>query len=155
MTTLIITRLFDTKGGNETLLIAEDSESVRVLIKSVLEKYGYTVIEALDGLDGINKFKENKDSISLALLDVVMPKKGGKETAQEIKKMCPDVKILFTSGYTAEMLHQRDILAEGGGFISKPVTPAELLLKIRVMLDEDIPGCHNGDSKPAPIHKDA
>jgi nitrogen-specific signal transduction histidine kinase/trans-aconitate methyltransferase len=75
------------KGGKETILVADDDESIRKLIKELLEKYGYTVIETQDGIDAVNKFQDNKDRIELLLLDVVMPKKSGKEAYDEIAGM--------------------------------------------------------------------
>jgi len=134
------------QGGTETILITEDSESVRTLTREVLEKFGYRVIEAVDGEDGIKKFKENKDSVRLVILDVVMPKKSGKQAGQEMKKLNPGVKILYTSGYTANILQQKDILADEGDFITKPVTPYELLTKIRAMLDGDKAGHRSGNA---------
>ncbi len=123
------------KGGTETMLVAEDNEDVRLLTKKVLEQFGYKVIEAVDGEDAINKFEENKECIQLVLLDVIMPKKSGKEAGDEIKKIKPDAKILFISGYTADIIHKRGILEERTDFISKPVTPQVLLAKIREILD--------------------
>ncbi|MBF0558114.1 MAG: PAS domain S-box protein [Nitrospirae bacterium] len=123
-------------GGTETILIAEDNEEVRVLSKKVLEEFGYKVIDAVDGEDAVNKFKEYKDSVSLVMVDVIMPKKSGKEAIDVIKKTRPDVKVLFTSGYTSEIISRKGILEEGMDFISKPVAPQTLLAKIREILDK-------------------
>jgi len=123
-------------GGKETILVTEDNKEVRALTKAVLEEFGYKVIEAMDGEDGINKFIANKDTIQLVMLDVVMPKKSGKEASIAIKKIRPEVKILFTSGYTADIIQRKDILDEEADFVTKPVTPHELLTKIREMLDK-------------------
>ncbi len=124
------------KGGQETILLAEDNEDVRVLLKKVLEENGYKVIDAVDGEEAINKFKENKDSIQLIIIDVIMPKKSGKEAIDEIRKIRPDVKVLFTSGYTSDIISKKGILEEGMDFISKPVTPHSILTKIRGILDK-------------------
>jgi len=124
------------EGGTETILVTEDNKEVRALTKAVLEEFGYTVIEAVDGEDGLNKFIENKDKIQLVMLDVVMPKKSGKEASIAIKKVRPEMKILFTSGYTADIIQRKDILEEEADFVTKPVTPHELLTKIREMLDK-------------------
>jgi PAS domain S-box-containing protein len=121
--------------GTETILVAEDNEDVRGLVKNVLEGFGYTVIEAVDGEDAVNKFQENEESIQLAMLDVIMPKKSGKEAYDMIKKIRPDMKILFSSGYTADVISTKGILEEKMDFISKPVTPKNLLVKIREILD--------------------
>ena len=123
------------RGGTETILIAEDNDHVRRIAKNVLEEYGYKVLEAVDGEDGVRVFSEHKEAIQLVILDLVMPRKNGKEAGREIRKLRSDVKILFTSGYTADILEQRDILEEKAQFISKPMPPQELLAKIREMLD--------------------
>ena len=122
-------------GGTETILVAEDDAGVRKLTKVVLEEFGYTVIEAEDGETAVRKFSENRDRIGFLILDVIMPKKNGKEVYEEAQKIRPDIKALFTSGYTANIIHKKGILDEGLHFISKPITPKELLEKVRIVLD--------------------
>lgn len=78
---------------------------------------------------------ENKDDIQLVLLDVIMPKLNGKEAYEKIKKIRPDIKTIFMSGYTADILKTRLILEDGLHFISKPASPFELLTLIRTVLD--------------------
>jgi CheY-like chemotaxis protein len=124
------------KGGTETILIAEDSEDVRRLERNVLEKFGYTVIEAVDGENAIHKFQENKERIQLVLLDVIMPRKSGKEVFDAIRKIHPQMKVLFTSGYTADVIDTKGIQEGKVNFISKPASPGDLLLKIREVLDQ-------------------
>ncbi|MEW6109003.1 MAG: ATP-binding protein [Nitrospirota bacterium] len=124
------------QGGSEIILAAEDDEAVRKLSRSVLEQFGYRVIIAEDGEDALNKFMENKDRIQLLLLDIIMPKKNGKEVYEEIRKVSPGIKTLFISGYTADLLHKKGILDEGINFISKPVSVNELLTKVREVLDK-------------------
>ncbi len=121
--------------GTETLLLAEDDADVRKFTKYVLEESGYTVIEAEGGMDAIDKFMENKDKVRLLLLDVIMPKKNGKEVFDDIRKLKPEIKALFMSGYTANVIHKKGILEEGLDFILKPVSPAKLLKKVREVLD--------------------
>jgi len=123
-------------GGTETILLAEDEEEVRKLMKLVLEETGYKVIEAVDGKEAIEKFRENKDRITLLLLDVIMPKINGKGVYEEAKKIKPDIKALFSSGYPADFIHKKGILEEGLNFISKPASPHELLKRIREVLDK-------------------
>ena len=118
------------------ILIAEDDTEVRRLTKNVLEEFGYTVVEAVDGEDAISKFLKHKRKVDLVMLDVVMPRKNGKEVYQYVRKVRPDVKALFTSGYTADVIHEKGVLDEGLNFISKPVAPSELLRKIRDVLDQ-------------------
>jgi PAS domain S-box-containing protein len=123
-------------GGAETILIAEDNEEVRNFTRHVLERNGYTVIASVDGEDAVAKFEKNKDAVNLLLLDVIMPKKNGREVSEIAKKMRPDIKILFTSGYTADIIHEKGVFDKGLDFISKPATPMELLTKVRETLNK-------------------
>ncbi len=123
-------------GGSETILVAEDEEIVRNLTTSVLEQFGYRVIEAIDGEDAVNKFMERKDEIKLLLLDVIMPKKNGREVLSKIRIFQPGVKALFLSGYTADIMHQKGLLDSREHFIMKPVPVNELLRKIRSIIDQ-------------------
>jgi CheY-like chemotaxis protein len=124
------------RGGTETILIAEDNESVRNIIRISLERAGYKVIEATDGEEAIRTFTAHKDSIQLVLLDVVMPKKNGKEVFDQIKSIDPSVKVLFLSGYTADIVHRKGIRDGSIDFIPKPVSPDTILLKVREVLDK-------------------
>ena len=118
-----------------TILLAEDDAEVRNLIKWVLEEFGYQVIEAADGAESISKFIKHRDLIQLLLLDVVLPKKNGAEVYEEIKRMKSDIKALFLSGYTEDMLSMEGVLGEGMHFIGKPVSPRNLLRKIHERLE--------------------
>lgn len=122
-------------GGTETILIAEDSEEVRRLTKRMLEGFGYTVIEAVDGEDCLRKFAASGEDIQLVILDVIMPRMSGKEAGDEIRRINPQMKILYTSGYTADIVARKGILEEGTDFISKPATPHDLLSRVRTILD--------------------
>jgi len=121
--------------GNETILVAEDDKELRILAKTLFDKYGYTVIEAADGEEAIEKFKENCETISLLITDVVMPKRNGKEVFNEINRIRPGVKSLFLSGYTENIIHKKGILDVGLNFMHKPVSPELLLKKVREILD--------------------
>ncbi len=123
------------RRGTETILVAEDDPEVRRLMQSILEQYGYSVIEAENGEDAVAKFEAHRDEVRLVILDVVMPKKNGKEAYDVIRRMNAGVKVLFSSGYTADIIHKKGVLDEGLNFISKPVTPYHLLEKIRTILD--------------------
>lgn len=122
-------------NGKEVILVAEDNTEVRQLTKEVLEESGYTVLEARDGWDAIETFAQNKDKINLVILDVVMPKKNGNEAYNEIRKIREDVKALFTSGYTGDIVLGKGIQNNAFNFIPKPVSPYDLLKKVRVVLD--------------------
>ena len=121
--------------GWETIMIVEDDVQVRTFIKDVLLKAGYSIIEAVDGEDAFRLFNENKDRIHLLLLDVIMPKKNGKDFYDEIKKIRSDMKAIFVSGYSAHIIYKQGILEEGLDFMSKPVQPDELLRKVRSLLN--------------------
>lgn len=125
------------RKGCETILIVEDDEEVRRLYRTILEEYGYTIIEAKDGLDAIDRFTIHKDAISLVILDVVLPKKNGKEVYENIKKIEPSVQVLFMSGYTADIVNSKGIVSEGVDFIAKPVKTETLIWKIRKLLDKE------------------
>jgi len=121
--------------GTETILLAEDDAAVRKLARLVLEESGYTVIEAADGEEALARFYEDKERVRLLILDVMMPKKSGKVVAEEIRRECAWVRILFTSGYTANTIRDKGILEESPDFITKPFSPGSLLAKIREILD--------------------
>jgi len=124
------------RGGGETVLVAEDSEEVRRLTTTVLNDFGYSVIEAVDGEDAVNKFLENRDAVRLLLFDIIMPKKNGKDAYEEIRAIRPDIKVIFTSGYTADIIHQRGFIDEGLTLLTKPLSPRDLLAKIHEVIEE-------------------
>lgn len=123
------------KTGKETILLAEDDLHVRELVQQLLELFGYNVIVAKDGKDAIDAFIKHRDKIQLLLLDVIMPKKNGKEVYDEIKKLSPHMKVIFISGYSADIIHSKGILDEGLDFLSKPILQEILLNKVREVLD--------------------
>jgi len=120
--------------GTETVLLAEDEDAIREFIKKLLKEYGYKVITASSGQEAINEFKAHKDKIQLVLLDVIMPNKNGKDAYDEIKKIRPDIRVLFMSGYPADIIHKHDIIEKGFAYIEKPASPTKLLRKIREVL---------------------
>ena len=122
------------KGGKETILLIEDDKDVRNLLKEMLGSFGYDVIEAVDGIDGVEKFRDHQNEIHLLLTDIMMPRKNGKEAYNDIKKIKGDIKVIFISGYSAAAT--RELLDEGLIFLAKPVSPRELLAKIREALEK-------------------
>ena len=132
---LVVEVLSSPKGGTETILVAEDDASLRKLKRIVLESVGYNVIIAEDGEDAITKFKENRDRINLIILDMIMPKKSGREAYEEIRKISPDIRTLFASGYTLDIINRKELLDEAMDFIHKPVSSKDLLRKVREILD--------------------
>ena len=122
------------EGGSELILVAEDNPDVRNLIKNVLKEYGYKVIEAVDGVDAVDKFLES-DHVDLLILDSIMPRLSGRKSYDEICKIKPGVKVLFTSGYTKDAILDKGIEVGHFDFISKPLVPTKLLKKVREILD--------------------
>jgi two-component system cell cycle sensor histidine kinase/response regulator CckA len=122
------------RGGKETILVAEDDKEVRQLIRNILVEFGYTIIEARDGEDAILKFSKHKN-IDLLILDSVMPKKNGRIVYDEISTISPHIKVIFTSGYTRDVILDKGIEDKQFDFIPKPLSPKDLLEKVREVLD--------------------
>ncbi len=122
-------------GGTETVLLAEDDPGVRNITRSMLENFGYAVIEAEDGEEAVQKFHKNKDAVRLVILDVILPKKNGQTVYEEMKRIQPGLRAVFMSGYTADIIQKKGILGLEMDFISKPASPPELLRKVRDVLD--------------------
>jgi CheY-like chemotaxis protein len=123
--------------ANNCILLAEDNESNRVLGRIILEEFGYSVIEAVDGEDAVEKFREQGERISLVILDVIMPKMNGRAAYELIRNTDPNVRVLFCSGYATEVVAEQGVLEEGMNYLPKPFTPKELLMKIREVLEND------------------
>jgi two-component system cell cycle sensor histidine kinase/response regulator CckA len=122
--------------GTETLLVVEDEPAVRHLAAGVLEAQGYNVLRASNGQDGLRVAREHKGSpIGLVVTDVVMPLMNGTVMAEWLKSTYPELKILFTSGYTDDAIAQHGVLEAGVAFLPKPYTPSILATKVRDMLD--------------------
>ncbi len=121
--------------GSETILVVEDNPEVLNLNRTILETFGYNIIEAVNGEDAVELFSRHQHEINLILMDVVMPKMNGKQAYMEIAKICPDAKVLFMSGYTADIVLEKGISADDFNIMHKPVTPMELLRKVREILD--------------------
>jgi PAS domain S-box-containing protein len=120
--------------GTETILLAEDDATLRAFFRDILIEHGYTVVVAENGEDAIRKFDERKDEIPLIVVDMIMPKKSGREVFDAVQKMKPGTKVIFSSGYTADKV-RREGLPVGSEFIAKPAPPQEYLKKIREVLD--------------------
>jgi PAS domain S-box-containing protein len=140
---LITSAIMEETAGEEelpekrtaTILVADDDPSVRELSEKVLGMFGYTVITAEDGDDAVRKFQENKDTIDLVVLDIIMPKMNGKEVHDKVKDIRPAMKTLFISGYPADFITSRGMLDEKIELIEKPFNPRTLLRKVREVLD--------------------
>ncbi|NWF98838.1 MAG: PAS domain S-box protein [Nitrospirae bacterium] len=132
------------KGGNETIFIIEDDFHVRDLTRKILERAGYRVLEAADGQEAVKIFNEQLNNIDLVILDVIMPRKNGKEVYEELKKLKPEIKVLFTSGYTSDIIHRKGIIKENQNFILKPVSPQALLATVRSVLNKGLKELKHG-----------
>jgi signal transduction histidine kinase len=123
-------------GGRETLLVVEDDPSVRHLARRVLEARGYQVLSAANGEEALQAARVHEGApIRLVVTDVIMPLMGGKAMADWLRTSHPDLKILFTSGYTDDVLNQQGVLESDLAFLPKPYTPSVLAHKVREMLD--------------------
>jgi len=120
--------------ATETVLLAEDEAEVRKLTKQILDDTGYKVIEAVNGEDAVDRFIENKDAIELLIMDVIMPKMNGKEAYDRIKKIRPNIRVLFISGYPAHFINKNGMIDKGLDIIAKPVSPVALLKKVKEVL---------------------
>ena len=125
-------------GGNETVLLVEDEPVVRELAVATLREKGYTVVEAVNGEEGLRLARQHDGKIDLVLADVVMPVMGGKEMADALRTSHPDTKVLFTSGYTEDALGHHGVLRPGILFLPKPYLTATLARKVREVLDEGL-----------------
>ena len=121
--------------GTETILLVEDEVMVRNLSRQMLETCGYRVVEASDGIEALSIFKTQRQEIDLLMTDVVMPQMSGRELAEKITCLRPDIRLLFTSGYTDDAVIRQGIVTEDMNFIQKPFTFEELSKKIRELLD--------------------
>ena len=122
--------------GTETLMVVEDDPAVRQLAVEVLQTQGYTVLPAFNGQDGLNMARAHQGQpIHLVVTDVIMPLMGGKVMAEWLKVIYPEIKVLFTSGYTDDAISHHGVLDAGVDFLPKPYTPATLTRKVREMLD--------------------
>ncbi|HEV2104037.1 MAG TPA: PAS domain S-box protein [Candidatus Acidoferrum sp.] len=124
-----------TFGGSETILLAEDSASLREMTRDYLESVGYKVLEAVTGRDALDRSKIFAGTIHLLLTDVVMPGMSGPELAQQIGRLRPEIKIIFTSGYTDDAIVRHGGLDPAIAFIQKPYRPKALARKIREVLE--------------------
>ena len=120
----------------ETILLAEDSGSLREMAREYLESVGYAVLEAASGAEALQKAKEYDGTIHLLLTDVVMPEMSGPELARQVAALRPDVRVIFTSGYTNDAIARQGVFDPSVAFIQKPYRPKALARKIQEVLIE-------------------
>ncbi|MCB2211144.1 PAS domain S-box protein [bacterium] len=126
----------ETVSGSESILVVEDNEEVRKLVASMLIRFGYTTITAKDGFDALDKIKSVNYEVSMLLTDIVMPKMNGRELYEQISEVVPNLRVLYMSGYTDEVITHRGLLERGLQFIQKPFTMSDLAAKVRATLDQ-------------------
>jgi PAS domain S-box-containing protein len=122
-------------GGSESILLAEDEPAVRAIVARSLREYGYSVIEARDGVHAVELAEAAAAAPDLVIADIVMPGMGGKQLALEFQARWPGIPILFMSGYTGMDAIRRGLLDEGKEFMQKPLEPEAVAKKIRQILD--------------------
>ena len=122
-------------GGSETVLVVEDEHLVRKLMRTILEARGYFVLDAPGGEEAFHVCRSYQGPIHLLITDVVMPKMKGTEVADRLRSIYPEMKVLYVSGYTADMIDQHGIFETGIQFLQKPFAPLDLGNRVRELLD--------------------
>jgi PAS domain S-box-containing protein len=126
------------RGGTETILVVEDESPVRELVSNILRARGYRVLEAESGAKALGLWAEHKDEIDLLLTDLVMPDRlNGRELADKLRAERPDLKVIFTSGYSADVVGKEFVLQSGLNYLQKPYLPQTLTAAVRECLDSN------------------
>jgi PAS domain S-box-containing protein len=129
-------RFPEIEGGSETILLVEDEEMLRDLVRALLESKGYTLLTAEDGEDALRVYAERRNEIALVLSDVGLPKLGGADVFLAMKRINPGVKVILASGYVEPTIKAELLKAGARAFVQKPYQPNEILKKVRDLLDE-------------------
>jgi two-component system, cell cycle sensor histidine kinase and response regulator CckA len=132
----IVKRTLTPACGSETILVVEDDAMIMKMIKKVLSRCGYTILCAKDGMEAVSVSELHQGAIHMILTDVIMPGMGGRELAKQVSETRPEIKVLFMSGYTDNAVVHHGVLEKGLNFIQKPFPSANLMKKIREVLDK-------------------
>jgi signal transduction histidine kinase/CheY-like chemotaxis protein len=124
------------RTGSGTILLAEDEAAVRITTSTILEQCGYEVIPAVDGEDAVARFAARAEEIDLVILDVIMPRLNGMKACEAIRALKPQVRVLFTSGYTDALIDENGIIEGEFHFLPKPASLLELSSKVRELMDD-------------------
>ena len=127
------------RRGNETILLAEDHEGLRQSAQEILETLGYRVIAAADGLEAVRLFKANCEHVVLVVLDVVMPGLSGPDAFLQMASLQPNLRVVFTTGYTSEAASLTSMIERGASFLQKPYSQRSISQMIRGVLDHPRP----------------
>jgi PAS domain S-box-containing protein len=122
-------------GGTETILVVEDEHAILKMTRMMLEQKGYTILTAATPAEALEKVKNHSGAVDLLLSDVVLPEMSGRDLAGQIMGRCPGIRVLFMSGYTADVIAHQGVLDDGVAFIQKPFSVADLTEKVRKVLD--------------------
>ena len=125
------------KGATETILLVEDEEEVRKLVRRNLERQGYVVLDAGNGQTALDAAEAHDGPLDLVITDVVMPVMGGRKMVERLLDRYPYLKVLYVSGYTDDAIVRHGINDDSHAFLQKPFAPAELAVKVRSVLDAD------------------
>ena len=126
-----------TLRGSETILLVEDDDQVRVVVRGILRRSGYHVIEARNAGEALLHSEEHAGTIDLLLSDVVMPQMSGPALAKRLASVRPNMKVLCMSGYTDDSIVRHGVLEAHFAYLQKPITPEALTMKVREVLDAD------------------
>ena len=124
------------RKGTETVLLVDDEEMIRDLGKEILELSGYTVLTAATGNEAMDLYEKEREEISLVILDLIMPGMDGKQCLEELLKIDTQVRVLISSGFSADAHAKKTVALGAKGFVSKPYNAKQLLKTVREILDQ-------------------